>query len=197
MKQYCLYLNSIERFILINDDIWTSMNTAKVLSSKMCLCVCEISNQNLDNDSCLEWGLVDSSESKQTQQHPSLSIIKKGACYRGYPVDIASERLIYDKKFVEFVYRITKASMLVDALMNNVNQKFYLELLDENEIMSVNDDSGIKGGFLKNVNKILYLSNSVDEISEKLNVMFDDKQSDRPTNLMNYKKMFDTFFKDE
>lgn len=198
MKQYAIYLNSAERFILILEDLWLALQAARILSSKMSLCVCDISNfQPVKDDECLEWGLLDASESKQNQQHPSLSIIKKGILKKGKQVDINSEILDRDKDFASFVVKIIKSSFIVDSLYNNVNQKFYLDLLDERDLQSVADDSGVKGGFVRYINKILYLSNSKEEIKTKLDEMFDNDKSSRPTNLKMYKAAFYKFLSNE
>lgn len=198
MKQYAIYLNSAERFILVLDDLWVCLHSAKLLSSKMSLCVCDISQyQVIPNDQCLTWSLLDSSESKQNQQHPSLSIIKKGIVKRGLPLDLNVEGLRQDKEFVEFLTKVLKAALLVDALYNNVNQKFYLDLLDERDLSTVHDDSGVKGGFLRKVNKILYLSKSIDEVRLQLHAILNDEHSSRPTNLKMYKTAFMNFLENE
>lgn len=198
MKQYAIYLNSAERFILILEDLWLALQASRVLSSKMSLCVCDISNfETVPTNECLDWGLIDASESKQNQQHPSLSIIKKGISKKGPQLDIDKERIKKDRDFCNFVVKITKSSFIVDSLYNNVNQKFYLDLLDERDLQSVADDSGVKGGFIRNINKILYLSNSEEEIKFKLDEMFGNDKSSRPTNLKMYKTAFYKFLSNE
>lgn len=198
MKQYAIYLNSIERFILILDDLWISVQTAKLLSSKMSICVCDISNfQQIENTDSLSWCLNDSSESKQNQQHPSLSIINNGIFNKGLPLDISLDLLKVQKQFVEYVADVCRSAMLVDALLNNVNQKFYLDLLGDSNFEVVDDDSGINGGFLKTVNTILYLSKTVTEIETKLNLILNDPKSNRPSNLKLYRELFYSYMTNE
>jgi hypothetical protein len=187
--KYSIYSNSDDRFLLISDDLWTTMHTAKMLCSKMSLSVCNLGEIE-DIENVLLWGLSDPNESNSGQQHPAYCIIKKGIEYKGNP-EVDFNILNEHQRYVLFVNKAVRASWLTDALFNNTNQDYYLSLLGERKFHTVKDDSGVRDGFLFSIDRVLYTSMTQEEAELRfMQEVFDFEKSSRPTSLKLYSEKF-------
>lgn len=190
---YYLYSNTHERFLAGTDDLWVTLMSAKLFSSKMSLTICDLGSNTIIKDNYINWGLVDPSEAKQNQQIPSLMISKFGGEFKGTVLDISLNRLLdYQKTFLG-VYNIINSAWITDALYNSVDQRLLMNLFDGNKFAAVDDDSGIDNGFLHTIYKIVYFSSSLEEMEIKILEIFNNKKSGRPTNLDLYKNAFYKF----
>lgn len=190
---YYLYSNTHERFLAGTDDLWVTLMSAKLFSSKMSLTICDLGSNAIIKDNYINWGLVDPSEAKQNQQIPSLMISKFGGEFKGTVLDISLNRLLdYQKTFLG-VYNIINSAWITDALYNSVDQRLLMNLFDGNKFAAVDDDSGIDNGFLHTIYKIVYFSSSLEEMEIKILEIFNNKKSGRPTNLDLYKNAFYKF----
>lgn len=189
-----IYSNTHERIISATPDQWVTITTARMMSSKMSLCIVTADNDNLTNDDCIQWGLINPGEAKQNQQTPSLLISKFGVEHKGPALDISEDTLKYYQSTMLEVYNIIKSAWITDALYNSANQNTFINLFDDTDFLkSVNDDSGIDGGFLNAIYKIVYFSQSVDEMKLQIGDLFNNEKSSRPTNLNLYKLSFYKF----
>lgn len=185
-----IYSNTHERFITSTNDLWVTMMTAKLMSSKMSLCVVDDQLNNLSNNECITWGLVNPGEAKQNQQNPSLLISQQGIEFKGDVLDIEVSKLVEYQKTTLGVYNILRSAWITDALHNTVDQNTFLKLFNDSTFISVNDDSGVEGGFLLSIYKIVYLSLSLEEMYSKIDDILNDPKSSRPTNLNIYRTAF-------
>lgn len=188
-----IYSNTHERFITATEDLWVTMMTAKMMSSKMSLCVVDAKDNTLTNDNCNLWGLVNPGEAKQNQQTPSLLITQQGIEFKGDALDIDLEKILIYQKTILGAYKIIRSAWITDALNNTVDQNIFLKLFEDSNFISVDDDSGIDGGFLLSIYKIVYTSLSLEEMHNRIENMFDYPKSGRPTNLKLYKAAFYKF----
>jgi len=192
MTMFGIYSNNLERFLIINNDLCLTMQTAKLLSSKFCLSVCKINNSScIDNSNCLTWSLTDPSMAVADRQVPRLTIIDNNLFdTKTYPA-ISKEVLFEYHQFCKSVYNIVKASRITDALLNSNDQSYFLKLLDvqDSTIVSLSDDTGLEVPFLLQVDKILYMSTSIKEINEKIEKIFIQYTS-LPSTVALYKKTF-------
>lgn len=189
---YAIYSNNLERFLLVKNDLWTTFHSAKLLSSKLCLTVCEVnSNTNLTNSNCLTWSLEDTNLALSDRQVPRLLRLDRAVIDLKLPaVDMVYDKIVAYKNFSNFVYNCVNAAWYTDALLNTSNQKYFLDILDLDSNLEFSYDPLITGkSFLKEVDKILYLSNSKEEITDGLQDFFNQKSKD-PVTLNLYKKTF-------
>jgi hypothetical protein len=194
MIQYGIYSINLERFIAIDFDLWVTMHTAKLLSSKMSLCVFKfISDLDINNTNCINFTLDNTWYVKQDSQYPRLINMDGDVYHIGLPLDIDLSVLDQHFKFCIRTLNIIKSAWITDAELNTSNRQYFQNLLEEIYLQGNPDDSGIEIGFLKSIDKILYLSNNILEVDEKLNKLFNDPNSIFVTNLKMYKlKFFET-----
>lgn len=183
IKQYGIFLNSSQCFILSATDLWITLHTAKLLSSKFPTCVCDISN--FDNISLNPESktLIDLSEiTNDTKLFKITKGLKKNTSI--------TEDIISVKDLATYYYHVVTAAWLTDAYLNSSNQNFYLECIDEELFLSFDDLLGFKKGFKKSIDNILYLSLSISEIDYEIQKFFKSECSLRPPMLKAYEKTF-------
>jgi hypothetical protein len=189
-KVYGLYCNSSERFVLLDTDLWTLHHAAKILSSKISSCVCAISNTEINADNYHLWGLVDHRVTKQDQQIPLIISVDDAVEYKGLPDDIAEDNLKTDLEFLRFILDAVYAMKIVDARFNVADQKFFIRFFPKTELTAVDDDSGVANGFVRSVERILYLAGSQTSALKGFDELFNDPKSTRPTPLSAHKTLF-------
>jgi hypothetical protein len=191
---YAIYSNNLERFLLVDDDLWVLRHTAILISSKLTTSICEINNIEINKSNCTEWTLSIPSMSKQDQQIPKLSIIGN-AIEKSIALSTEeNEKLKEDCIFCLYVLNVVKSSWYVNALYNSSNQKYFLDLLKIKSLSYVHDETGIEGGFIPSIDEILYSSSSKEVAELKINAMFDNKFSSSPTLLLKYAKSFRKYY---
>ena len=63
-----IYCQSFDRWLLINNqDFWITLETARVLSSKIATTVYVFSHLDIDNDDCLEYMLLNKTKEKRVK----------------------------------------------------------------------------------------------------------------------------------
>jgi hypothetical protein len=188
---YAIYLNDTERFIALEKDLWIIHLAAKLLSSKLSICICDIGNESsITNNNCLQW-TMSTPDLPASTQYPKLIISKDSKLeFVGDPVNTDTEVLKRHQKFCLLALKIVKAAKMTDILLNHADRKYFQSLLESTEVVSSPDDSGIPGGFLHNIEKILYLQTSEKDILSCINVMFNDPTNILPRNLAQYKFLF-------
>lgn len=190
MDRYGIYSNNLERFIYVDNDLWILMHSAKLLSSKMMLCVINIKNDNLNSNNCFEYSLSNPEEAKQSYQLPQLVTYSTGETFKGPPVDINLDTFTKHRIFIEYVIRTVRASWLTDAQFNVSDHNFLINLLGDTSVRKVNDDSGVDKGFKFCIDQILYTANTLEELKTGIDNIFNYADSNRPKNLKIYEQTF-------
>lgn len=187
---YAIYLNDVERFLVLEKDLWISLSASKLLSSKLSICVCDVGNTDLTNDNCFQWTLS-TPELPESGQYPRLVLpVNAKLEFVGDPISINMDIFKSHQKFCLLVLKIISAAKMTDAILNTADRKYFLSLLEFNEVGSTSDDSGIPNGFLHSIEKILYLGTSEQEVLNQIDVMFNNPDSIFPRNLAQYKLVF-------
>lgn len=188
---YAIYLNDIERFIALEKDLWIAHLSAKLLSSKLSICICDIGNDSsITNSNCIQWTLL-TPDLPTSTQYPKLIVSKDSKLeFVGDPVNTDLEILKIHQKFCLLVLRIVKAAKMTDILLNHADRKYFQSLLSSTEVAASPDDSGIPGGFLHSIEKILYLQTSEKDVLSSISAMFNDPNNILPRNLAQYKFLF-------
>jgi hypothetical protein len=181
--QYGIFDHSSNCFLLSSNDLWITMHVSKLISSKIPVSVCDISNFQDINPNPENWTLINTSE---INNNLKLFIIKEGI-EKNIKID---ENIVSAKDLADWVYKITKTSWLTDAYLNIANQNLYMTLLDEKSFSSFDEILGLEKGFLDSIDSILYQSSSIDEINEKIKIFFDNSYCLRPSLFKFYKKTF-------
>jgi len=191
---YGIYSNNLERFFLVSDDCWMTMHSAKLLSSKFSLTVCAIDkNIPINNSNCIWWTLTDASITKADKQSPRLSIAgNKLEQLENFIVDTTKEKLEEYQEISQFVIQVVEAAWLTHALVTFSDHKQYMTLIDADPMfISMHDDSGIDGGFLNGVDKILYTCTDKKSAELALDHLVNDTVNNKmPTYLSYYKNIF-------
>lgn len=188
---YAIYLNDIERFIAIEQDLWLAHSASKLLSSKLSICICDIGDTDLVNNyNCFQWKLA-TPDLPASTQYPKLVLGQsENLVFADNPIGIDMDVLTKHQSFCLTVLKIVKAAKNTDALLNSADRKYFQTLLGVEDISSTADDSGIPEGFLLAVERILYLSHTENEINLALEQMFSNPYSIFPRNLEIYKNTF-------
>jgi hypothetical protein len=193
-----IYSNNLERFILIKKDLWVTLSTARLLSSKLCLTVFLIElDSNITNNNCLTWGLVNPELAVSDRQLARLSIIQSHDIVdlKSFSPDIDRNKMLDYHQFSEFVYASLESAWITDALLNPGDQKFFINLIDpEFTLTQVSDNTGMDESFLYQINKILYLSNNKQEALASFENLF-IQDTIMPTNLRLYRNIFNNYLK--
>lgn len=195
MPLYGIYSNNLERFVYTSTDLWLLMHSAKLLSGKMTLCVININDNNIDRDNCIQYSLLNSTKAKQNVQIPQLVLDSEGEQYQGKPLDIDADLFLKQIKFIRYLIKVVNSTWLTDAQLNVSDHNLLLSLLGSNNLRKVNDDCGIKQGFKFSMDQILYTSNTIDEIKQRISNLFDYANSERPTNMKIYESTFRKYMK--
>jgi len=194
MTMYAIYFNDIERFIFIEDDIWLILHGCRLLSSKFSIFICNTKdNSFLTNENCHLYNLS-TTELPSFSQYPRLLEHNLKFEFVGPHADIPQHIIEEKRDFCQFVLKILKAAWMTDALLNVADSKFFQILLEVTDVNSEHDFSGISNGFIKGIERILYLGNSKEEILEKINYLFDNSESYFPSSTAQYKKTFYRYF---
>ena len=193
--KYGIYSNNLERFVHVSSDLWLLMHSAKLLSSKMTLCVVNIKDSKIDQDNCIRYSLLDTTKAKQNVQLPQLVLDSEGEQYKGNSLDIDVDLFLKQIQFIRYLIKVVNSTWLTDAQLNVSDHNLLLSLLGSDNLRKVDDDSGIKLGFKFSIDQILYTSNTIDEIKKRINNLFDYANSERPKNMQIYEFTFRGYMK--
>ena len=187
---YAIYLNDIERFIALEKDLWIAHNSAKLLSSKLSICICDIGDVELTNDNCFQWTLS-TPELPASIQYPKLVIPSNAKLeFVGDPIEIDMKIFKLHQRFCLLVLKIVMAAKMTDAILNAGDRKYFQSLISFDDVESTSDDSGIPDGFLYSIERILYLQTTEEEVMFCINELFNNSSSIFPRNLAQYKSTF-------
>lgn len=182
-NQYGIFSTSLNCFLLASDDIWLTMHTARLAHSKISCCICNISRFEDIQREPEKWTVVDLSE---ISHQPILHEISNGL----EPFYCDSVNLKNSKNIINHIYNITRSARITDAKLNIANHNLFLSLLDETNFSGLDDIIGADVSFLKKIDIILYQSQTVEEINERITDFFENTYSLRPQMLRAYKNIF-------
>jgi hemolysin activation/secretion protein len=172
-----LYSNNLERFLIIKDDRWMSLQTGKILSSKFLLSLFEFdNNSNIDNSNCRTWSIRDTSTAMLDKPIPRIKHIED-QLYDTLTMspDISSSVFLEYQEYCNFVYNVVLSSRLTDANLNSSDQKYILSLVSDNiSVSTLSDDTGLAKPFLWHIDHILYFSSTKEEALKKISNLFDE-----------------------
>ena len=194
---YALYSNNFERFLFVEKDLWVMLHTARLLSSKLCLTLCAIDNKiKIDNDICITWSLEDPNIALSDRQIARYLDVKEAVIdTKQYPLDIDLETIKKYKEFIREIYKSVNAAWMTDACLNANNQFYFMNLLDINiGLRNSSDNTGLEISFSKQIDQILYMANTKEEIILSFEKIFNQDSSD-PVMLNTYKKTFYNYIK--
>jgi hypothetical protein len=184
---YAIYLNDNERIIAIEKDLWIALESARLLSSKLSLCICDIGDTTLTNNDCIQWTIL-APELPTSIQYPRLVLIQNLKLENiGYPLDTT---LNETQQFCLLVLKVVLAAKMTDAELNSGDRKYFQSLVNTTDVTTTSDDSGIPGGFLHTIEKILYLSSNKLDVMSQIELTFNDSESIFPRSLVQYKSTF-------
>jgi len=194
---YAIYLNDIERFIALEKDLWIAHLAAKLLSSKLSICICDIGDQlGIDNDNCFLWSMS-TPELPLSTQYPRLILPSNPVVeYKGSPINVDLSMLKRHQSFCLFVLRSVYALKMTDALLNTSDRSYFKFLLEISDINSLPDDSGADKGFVPSIERILYLARDKEQALAEFNKVFANPESIFPRNLLQYKTTFYRYLND-
>jgi hypothetical protein len=190
-----IYCHSFDRWLIVdNEDFWVTLETAKVLSSKIASVVYVLPNNigKMDNTNCLEFMIFDKTRQKRGTisdlihgQTPILKIIDNPLqiSYQGTPEDFKAQSsnsmLSSLKEYADYVHKAMYAGKLCSITVNfydtyTISQEFFpKEWVDG--LSSYTDRSFYPNGIIQEIKKILYFSQTLKEAKFKINKMWEQQ----------------------
>lgn len=199
-----IYSPGLDRFLLLdNFDLWITLETARILSSKLPTQVFLLGKDVLqfDNRDCLEYAVFNKADmavndSMVGRQFSGISpLLDKNAVYKaGWPIDYVSTekriQLTNLRNYSFFCLRAVYAVKIADALRNDLPLAEILESVgcdDLAEHLSLPKDySTSSRGLKKSIMRILYLSQHEDQALTEIETLWMHEGK----NLPNYRDTF-------
>ena len=200
-----IYAPGVDRFIVLdNFDPWLTLTTARILSSKLPTMVLLLGSKikHFDNTECLEWSVLNKKNlsingSTVGRQFPGfVPLLEEDSVEKlGWPSDYSNlerKKILIDlQEYALFTLRTVYAVTIADAMRNDLPLYEILETVGlEHTLENLDlpyDYSKSNIGIKKNILKILYLSESIDEALKEIENLWISFGND----LTNYK---DTFY---
>jgi predicted RNA-binding protein with TRAM domain len=204
-KKNGIYCQQIDRWILIDDyDMWITFKTAQALSSKLATTVYVLSEDiaGMTNLNCLNYSMMNKTIFKRKNvadliqnQTPTMKKLVEGNIVEvGIPEDYKSgdgiRQLKKMKNFVNFVNKtiygieICNSKNWIDnkTVSTTFHPTEWSEVISAYEHRSESDKS-----VFSEVNRILYFADSVNDIKEQMQVLFQKYLDENlvSTNLVN------------
>ena len=191
-KKNAIYCQQIDRYILVDEyDLWITMKTAQILSSKLATTVYQLPNdtEDMNNTNCMNYSIFNKTLYKRKNvadliqnQTPTLKKLKTENISKvGVPEDYKSEegweQLQKLKDYVNFVNKnvyaieFSKAKNWKDNKV--IANMFYPQ--EWNEAISSYEDKTVSGKSVFNeITNILYFSDNVTEARMKMADAFEN-----------------------
>lgn len=187
--RYGIYSIGVDRFILLDKiDFWTTLQTAKVLSSKLPTIVFCLGKDIIDIDSedILRYSINENEKylvHQSTNQTPSVEKIENSnSVIKTIDSKDYSDRKDILNDLVEYAYftqRILYAVNMSDVMNNVDDHTFFANMLSEDIPLDVRSStkSYMPNGIVNAVRKVLYLSSSVEQAMEEIDILFRNSKS--------------------
>jgi hypothetical protein len=186
-KKFGIFSFGLDRFILIDStDVWTTLQTAQLLSSKLPTIVFTLPSDEVNNQNCLYFTLLNKkgkasgiSSLSTGNQHPHVRWLSadEKLSYTGIPEDFKSDdkRIVLDtlKEFVNYVHNVSYAINITELTLSHFNghssfvHKFTNPEWYQDMSMKV-DRSESKNGVFFELRQALYLSSTIEEAEQKI-----------------------------
>lgn len=181
-----IYSPGLDRFLLLDSyDLWVTLETARVLSSKLPTQVFLLGKDviEFDNKVCLEYSVFNKkdmsvNDSMVGRQFPGVSpLLDKNSVYRaGWPVDYTSTEKRMElsnlRSYAFFCLRSVYAVKIADALRNDLPLAEILESVGCGDVAQgltlPRDYSDSPVGLKKSIMRILYLSQNEEQALTKI-----------------------------
>jgi hypothetical protein len=195
-----IYSMGIDRVFFVSDfDLWITHQTAKLLYHKLLLHVFLFTEEvvSIDNSNCFNWTRVEK-EDFVDPQTPTVKIVnfKDSLSEKGFPANcpLTLEQLRKDQEFALFVLHACYAMRLTDAILNQGDSQFYLKFFPNIE-KKINfnyyaDPTHWPGGFVQVIERVLFQSNSIEELKSKFKQLLPLNNQNVSPALLNYSVIF-------
>ena len=183
-SRYGIYSTGIDRFILIDKfDLWTTLTTAKLLSSKIPTIVFCFKDDvpHFPAGDTLFLTIANKSVHQSESQTPSLSRLggTTSIIDAGPPIDYSSneqiEMLAKLQRYAEFVQKTLYAIKIANAICNVDDHQFFGSLLDPTvteSLVARPDHTVTDFGLLQSIQRILYLSMDINEAMREIDLVW-------------------------
>jgi hypothetical protein len=195
-RSFGIYSLILDRFILVdNRDLTLVMKTANILLSKLqTLVYCLPADHQLTPDNCLNYSMYNKTSQKVATSaalvagtYPLLRQFPNNAeiVNSGVPEDFKShkEQLDNIKNYTHFVnecnYAINLTQMIFDFDSNNTYSKDFIPTDWTDHFVIDQDRSSLPQGIFFELQKILYLSHTVEEATDKIHKIWLEHSTDQ------------------
>ena len=188
-KTYGIYGPGFDRFILTdNKDIWVTMQTAELLSSKLPTVMFIMPKSELVNPT--DYSLLNKLQYKIgpasisiARQYPQMKYIKKAEeiVYSGLAIDYTVEQIEHLKEFANYVHKLSYAIKFTETLYNPYDNTTFISNyigLENIEELSHSTDRSNNDVF-KLIRHAIYLSKTIEEINQQLIQIWLDNHTDQ------------------
>jgi hypothetical protein len=183
-KKYGIYSPGLDRFLHVSDqDMWISLETANIISSKIPTLVYVLSPDcsEIDNNNCLNYSLFNKSTQRVgtsnilvAKQNPTLKMLYPGdkIVNEGPHVDFINNQEILTnlKIYVDYVYSQSMAINISEVFYNPFNSKGFISSYipngTEDKVTSTTDYNDANLFLL--LRNALYRSNSPEEANAEI-----------------------------
>lgn len=183
--KFGLYSVSQDQFVLFCNDLHTISVVSKLLSSKSLLAICVFDSDFVPTiDSGIGYKLISSGIISAASQIPGATLIPASAVVQ---TEVSASVL----DLVNFAKLLHKIVQIIDAVDLRINQDllFFKTILNE-KISAPDDLSGLATSIKNQIYKVLYMSDSCEEIHQGIAAIF-TQTTTQPTFLNKYKTNFD------
>ena len=187
-KRYGIFAPGVDRFLLVDyEDIWLTLQTAEILSSKLPTVVFILSpgSSLVTNDNCMDYTVfnktkvrVNNSPMVVSRQHPSVHFLGENdfVTYAGVSEDYnnpdGSAILSRLKDYINFVHDMVYALNVTEILYNSREvsnfANSYLKKSWSNNFLTIADRSSLENGIFGELRHILYMSDTVEQAEERI-----------------------------
>lgn len=195
-RGFGIYSLILDRFILVDDrDLMLVMKTANILLSKLqTLVYCLPADHPLTNDNCIDYSIHNKTNQKIATSaalvagtYPLLRQLPNNATIvnSGVPEDFKSfqDQLSNIKNYAAFVnqcnYAINLTQMIFDFDSNNIYAKNFVPADWTEQFVIDQDRSNLPQGIFFELQKTLFLSQSIEEATDKIHKLWLDHSADQ------------------
>jgi hypothetical protein len=190
-----IYCPVFDRFLLIDDwDYWITLETAKVLSSKVASVVYILPSKMgaLTDRNCLNFGIFNKRNQKRfgstdlvRGQIPSIKIFpgtwRELIDYgmpEDYKTDYGIKTLFKLKEFADTTQKYMYAAKISNEMSSGFfdNKTFTDDIISDNLISNIDNyhnKDGSEMSYLKTIKNIFYMANTIEEATEKTTEFFE------------------------
>jgi hypothetical protein len=198
-KRYGIFSPGVDRFLLVDyEDIWATLQTAEILSSKLPTMVFILSpvSKDINNNNCLDYTIFNKSKIRVSnspmvvsRQHPDVKFLTAEdlVTYAGVSEDyntpdglLMLQRL---KDYTNFVHDMVCALNITEVIYNSREvanfSSSYLKKSWDNQFTSIADRSSLENGIFAELRHILYMSSTIEEAEARIIDVWKNNSADQ------------------